>query len=329
MRYNDLVVDCSNLYYRAFFSTRMTTIDTEQGMMPTHGIHTSIKMIQRLERDFLYSNGAFHFLFDNTSSGEFRRKDLDPEYKMNRNKQEPAFYRGLDFLQLLLSHYADNWQVIQYPDYEADDLVKPLLQIIQADPQKKTGLVSNDMDWGRAISDSVDWIVYERHNGIRGYREINADSFVMKFGFKPSLKNICLYKSICGDEGDNIHSAVEYIPKKVVISILDLVESVDDLFYQLPSLPISDHWRNEIFNNKGRIMLNYSLVDYQDISVDECRSVTTVSKYEPVILEKLYKLLKFDIEKIDARVIKSIRQNEPPVTSGESFFDYTEYERAK
>jgi len=325
MKYHNLLIDTANLYYRAYFSTQMTTINTAQGQMPTHGIHTSIKMIQKLERDFLYSNGVIYFLFDNTSSGETRRKDLDPEYKMNRNKQEPGFYRGLDFLQLLLTHYADGWQIVQYPDYEADDLVKPLLKIIPED--QKIGLVTNDMDWGRAINDRCTWIVYERHNGIRGYQEINADVFAMRFCFKPSLKNICLYKSICGDDGDNIPAAVEYIPKKVVVSFLDLVDSAEDLFIKLPALHMSDHWKHQIQNNKGRILLNYSMVDYQDISVIECQSVTVMTKYDPRVLERLYKLLKFDIEKLDARVIKSMKQFEKPAT-GDDFFQFAEYERA-
>lgn len=325
MKYNDLVVDVSNLYYRAYFSAQMTAIDTEQGLMPTHGIHTSIKMIQKLERDFLFSNGVFYFLFDNASSGETRRKDLDPEYKMNRNKQEPGFYRGLDFLQLLLTHYADGWKIVQYPDYEADDLVKPVLETIPED--RKVGLVTNDMDWGRAIGENRVWIIYERHNGVRGYQEINADAFTARFGFRPSLKNICLYKSVCGDEGDNIRPAVEHIPKKIVVSFLDSVDSVEDLFFKLPNLQMPDHWKHQIRANKGRIMLNYSMVDYQKITVEECRSATAESGYDPKILEKLYKLLKFDIGKIDPRVLKSLRQTEAPAEAGD-FFQFTDYERA-
>jgi len=325
LKYNHLLVDISNIYYRAYFSSKPAFIKSKNGAMPTNGVFVSIKMVQKLASDFLAEKGIIYFLFDNAYSGEMRRKSLDPDYKMNRRRQDPGFYRGLDFLQILLIHYSDNWRVIQCPEYEADDLVAPVLAEIPEG--EKVGIVSNDLDWARAVSENVVWIKAGRKEGEYVYDEIDQKAFGELYGFSPSLKNICIYKSLRGDRIDNINAGVERIAKKTVLSILSQVDTVDDLFDTLEDLDIPERLKRQIAANKERILLNYALVDYRPITAQACKDVTVVSRFNPKVLKMLYSTLKFSVEKIDMRLAKYYKhQKEDP--SGDFKFEFSEYGRA-
>jgi 5'-3' exonuclease len=325
MKYNHLLVDISNIYYRAYFSSRPTSVKSKDGVMPTNGVFVSIKMIQKLVNTYLAEKGVLYFLFDNASSGEIWRKNLDPDYKINRRRQDPGFYRGLDFLQILLIHYENDWKIIQCPAYEADDLVAPVLSEIPEG--HKIGIVSNDLDWARAIGDDIVWIRAGRREGKYVYDEIDRNTFNDLYGFPPSLKNICLYKSLRGDRIDNISAGVERISKKTVLSILEQVNTVDDLFDNLETLNIPQQLKHLIAGNKERILLNYTLVDYRPITAQACRDVTVVSRFNPHVLKMLYSTLKFGIERIDMRLAKYYK-NQGDNSSGDFEFKFSEYGRA-
>jgi DNA polymerase-1 len=292
--------------------------------MPTNGVFVSIKMIQKLVNTYLAENGILYFLFDNASSGEAWRKNPDPDYKINRRRQDPGFYRGLDFLQILLIHYENDWRIIQCPAYEADDLVAPILAGIPKGD--KVGIVSNDLDWARGISEDVIWIRAGRKEGEYVYDEISREIFKDLYGFLPSLKNVCIYKSLRGDRIDNIGAGVKSISKKTVLSILDQVKTIDDLFDNLDDLDLPKQAKNLIAVNKERILLNYTLVDYRPISVQACKDVTVISRFNPHVLKMLYSTLKFDIEKIDMRLERFYR-HEKPESSGDFKFEFSDYGR--
>ena len=319
-------MDISNIYYRAYFSSKPTSVKSVDGIMPTNGVFVALKMIQKLAGAYLMEKGVIHFLFDNASSGEMWRKNIDPDYKINRKRQDPGFYRGLDFLQILLIHYEDNWKIIQCPAYEADDLVAPVLAGISKND--RVGVVSNDMDWARAIGDNAVWIRAGRREGEYVYDEIDGKTFNDVYGFPPSLKNICLYKSLRGDRIDNVAPGVERISKKTVLSILNQTDKVEDLFDNLETLGIPQQIKRLITENKERILLNYTLVDYRPITAKACRDVTTVSRFNPHVLKMLYSTLKFNLEKIDMRLVKYYKRQQGESSSGDFEFKYSEYGRA-
>jgi 5'-3' exonuclease len=164
-RYQRILLDVSNLYFRAFSTSRHLVADVEGKRMVTGGIFTSIKMIQRIERDYLEPGGRIYFLFDNALSGEVRRKEIDPDYKINRKKCEPQFYRGLDYLQLVLMHYQTGYRIVRRPASEADDLIAPILESF-GEKSYYVLLAANDMDWSRAISERTHWMVRKDNHDV-------------------------------------------------------------------------------------------------------------------------------------------------------------------
>jgi 5'-3' exonuclease len=288
--------------------------------MITGGIFTFLKIIQRIEANYLSENGRIYFLFDNPLSGEIRRKDIDPDYKINRKKQVPQFYRGLDYLQLVLRNYKAGYRIIQRPGTEADDIVLPILESF-AGHEHFVLLVSNDMDWSRAIGDKVHWLVCL--NG--KYTIYDKDLFFHSYEFYPGRDEVCLYKSLLGDASDNIVPGVKDIPESVVLEIIHQVRSVQGMFLKLDDIQIDEQWKKAIRQNKGRIQINLRLVDYQPLSIADIRDYTTIAEFNKKLLLIYYGILGFDISQIDPRLSherdKSFR-DEDFFSSFDSFDSY-------
>jgi 5'-3' exonuclease len=297
MKYSRIVIDVAELYFRSFYASRHVVANVEGKRMVTGGIYTSLKMIQRIEFIYLSENGRIYFLFDNPSSGEVRRKDIDPDYKINRKKQDPQFYRGLDYLQLVLRSYKNGYRVIQRPETEADDLVFPILKSFESRGHFVL-LVSNDMDWSRAIGDKIHWMVHSNN----GDTIFDKDLFFNKYGFYPGHNEVCLYKSLRGDASDNIAAGVKGIPEQVVLKIIHQVKSVQGMFLRLNEIHIDEQWKKAIQQNKGRIQINLMLIDCQPLSVADVRAYTIISEFNENILLMYYRIFNFDIDKIDPRL---------------------------
>jgi 5'-3' exonuclease len=319
MRYSRIFIDVSGLYFRAFSVSQHLIADVEGKRMVTGGIFTSIKMIQRIEREYLENGGRIYFLFDNPSSGEYRRKEIDPDYKVNRKKRDPQFYRGLDYLQLVLMHYQTGYRVVRRTSSEADDLIAPILKSFEGKSYSVL-LVSNDMDWSRAISDTAHWLVSRDNHDIIYTKE----KFYDEYGFYPGLNEVCLYKAIRGDASDNIPPGVNNIPEDVVLDIIRQAKSVSNMFLYLNDLNIPRQWKELIRQNRGRIQLNLMLVDYQPVSVEDCRECAFITEFNKDMLSMFYRMLNFKPEGIDER----LRNSNAPVKEEDFFKEFDVYPRA-
>ncbi|MDR1147611.1 MAG: hypothetical protein LBK66_03155 [Spirochaetaceae bacterium] len=320
LKYHRILIDISNVYYRAFSTSPYLTAEVEGRRMATGGIFKSIKMIQRIERDYLDTGGRLYFLFDNALSGEYRRKEIDPDYKINRKKRESQFYRGLDYLQLVLMHYQTGYRVVRRPASEADDLIAPILESFGKKPYFIL-LVSNDMDWSRAIKDRVHWMAHKDGRDVI----YNADTFCGEYGFRPGLDEVCLYKAIRGDASDNIPPGVKNIPETAVLDIIRQAKSVPNLFRYLADLNIPFQWKEAVRQSRGRILLNFRLVNYQPVSGAECRECTSVTEFNKDMLSMFYRILNFKPEGIDGR----LRKPDLPPREEDFFKEFDVYPRAE
>jgi 5'-3' exonuclease len=321
MRYSRILIDVAGLYFRAFYTSRHTAVNVDGKYMVTGGIYKSIKIIQRIESEYLSENGRVYFLFDNPSSGETRRKDIDPDYKINRKKQDPQFYRGLDYLQLVLRSYKSGYRIIQRPETEADDLIFPILKSFKGHNHFVL-LVSNDMDWSRAIEDRVHWLVHSNDKDI----VYDKDLFFNKYGFYPGYNEVCLYKALLGDSSDNIIAGVKGIPEQAVLKIIRQAKSVRNMFLQLDDIQIDERWKNAIRQNKGRIQINLMLVEYQPLSIPDIREHTIISEFNKNILLMYYRVLCFDVDLIDPRLNCG---NDKSIHDEDFFNSFDSYPRAE
>lgn len=307
VRYDHILIDTLNLYHRAYSTSKHLTTTLENGeILVTGGVFTSLKMIQKLKNDYLTENGIIYFLFDGS---DFSSRDLplekspgsrtfrsqvDPDYKMNRKTdKDPEFFRGLNFFQLLLLSYDDNFVIIDIPDVEADDLVLPLVESIPNDDMIL--MVSTDFDWARKIGPNIHWYT---NKGI-----YDDDRFKEDYGFLPENKSLQLYKSFRGDSSDNIPKGVPGIRESILVQLVQDYDTLNDIFHNLENIDyLSDTWKNKISENKSRLRLNYKLVDFYPIDVSVIEKYTFPCKFEPNVLREFYTLFGFNLNQIDHRV---------------------------
>jgi len=313
MKYDKIFVDISNLYARGFYAANSMTSELDDGTsIITGGIYTSVKMIQRIEREFLSSLGDLFFIFDNVHSGDNKRKLIDPDYKKGRKPKEESYYRGLDILHNLLLNYKDNYVTVKRPGSEADDLVSPL---IQEYTDSSILLISNDMDWFRSISENIHVAKYEN----KDYVIYDREKFYEKYEFYPTSDRICLYKSFRGDGSDDIPKGVPGIREKLLVKLVTTYNSLNDLFKDLDTASfIPDTWKQKIEENKPRLRLNMKLVSFDNVPFEELKDYMYFSSYNPRILKSLYKSLGFKLSSFDPRVMSMF----PDKKEESSFFEY-------
>lgn len=303
MFYDKILIDVSNAYFRAYsVGMGMTTVVGDGTTLITGGIYTFLKMIKTIESRYLDpKGGSVFFLFDNCHSGINRRKEIDPSYKANRSKRDDGFYRSIDLLHMILLAYKDNYFCIKKEGYEADDLVYP---VVKEFPEDKILLISNDLDWFRAVSDNVHIAKYEKAIGTSkvDYVIYDKKKFKERLGFEATESSMILYKSFRGDSSDNIAPAVPGIRSQDLNKIINNYQDVRDVLDHVDKLDVSDTWKEKIKTQAPRLLINEKLVSYQKVSYAELKDSIYECKFNPKSLHTLYLSLNFQISKIDPRV---------------------------
>ena len=149
-----LVIDVSNLAYRALFSTSGMYYDGQ----PTGVLYGLLVTCRDLERRF--GTTKFAFCFDTRNS---RRSALCPEYKAHRAKAREEedeerkqarldmYFQVQQFRELLPTWGANN--VFREDGFEADDLIA---SIVRSNPKERIIIVSSDEDlWQLLEGDRV------------------------------------------------------------------------------------------------------------------------------------------------------------------------------
>ncbi len=313
IKYSKIIIDGNNLYHKNWHTQKYLTTKLEDGTeLITGGIYGFLQSLKKLERELLSPNGEIYILFDNHTSKDDIRKLIDPDYKANRDKRDPTFVKGLELLQLILLANKDNHFVVYRSNYEADDLVFPLLRSFTS--TDRSVLISEDMDWSRSLADNVHW---KNKKGV-----YNLESFEDFYGFVPGPK-VTLYKAIRGDTSDNIPPSIPGIRKPVLLRLIEDFDNADDLAKNYRDVPyLGDIWKKKIEENRGRLRLNYQLVDFLPIADDEFDQYLYPCKLQPNTLRVLYKALGFKLS-TDVRLQKAF----PEKVTNEDFFSFSQIKR--
>lgn len=313
--YSKIIFDVSNIFYRNYFTHKdfNTIIDNQK--VESGGIYGTIKSIQSIEKKYATLSTEFYFLFDNFSSKDSYRKDLDPDYKLNRLKYDKSFYRSIDYLCLILLNYSDKFYCLQVEQYEADDLLPTLVNSFGEN--NRVLVVSDDLDFSRCLSENTHLLM---HNEI-----FTPDLFLEKYKFYPTKERVVLWKTLKGDKSDNIPIPVPYIRTSKLLHILNNYNDVYDLLsnIQKDTNILGKKLIEEILNNKSRLILNYQLVNFIDISYDILLNYLRKGSYNPNTLRFFYKSLNFKISEIDTRLLSDY----PIQDSENEYKNFFQYEK--
>ena len=226
-----ILVDTTNMFFRAKHVVRGDDLDTKVGM----ALHIMFTSINKVWRSF----GGNHvvFCFEGRS---WRKKEYEP-YKRNRQenrdaltakeqKEDEYFFEKFGEFQTFLAEKS-NCSVLQNKDCEADDMIA---RWIQLHPNDQHVIVSSDSDFFQLISDNV-----QIYNGIsdttitkEGYYDgkgkLSIDKKTGQPKEAPNPRWLLFEKCMRGDTSDNIFSAYPGVRKKGTKNKVGLLEAFDD-----------------------------------------------------------------------------------------------------
>lgn len=285
MKYNNILIDLCDYYHRSFAIKQKEISDGRTLLNET--VILTIKQVLNLKKNYLEDNGTLWVLVDNPTSKIRNRRQLDPSYKSNRIKESDPFYRGLDYTFIILSKYDSNINCVRIKALEADDLVKPIID--EFIPNQKNLLASADMDWARCMSENTHWL---SRNGIH-----TQETFKETYKFTPNENTVTLYKSIQGDNSDNI-PAIKGINEQTTLNIIENYFNVYDIFESIKrkdkkSELLSDYTKKHLLENKDRLILNHQLIYFNYVSKQEISSAIIKGQFNETALKIFYEQINF------------------------------------
>jgi 5'-3' exonuclease len=317
-KYSKIIMDGNNLFYRSFFVNKDKNINISNKSIESGAIQGFLKSYDKIEREFSLENSEIYVLWDNMSSKINARKQIDPDYKIDRKILSSDFYNSIDYLQLILLNRSNKYYSVKMEGMEADDLVPSLLSSFNK--YDRILLFSKDLDWSRCISKNVHWL---QHNEI-----VTEEKFKEKFGFLPTKEKIVLYKSIRGDTSDNIPKGVKGISEKDIMYLINTYQDIYDLLDNIHKEKeiIGQKYIDQFIQNKSRLILNYQLVDFINIDYNELKEYVYQGQFNSKSLRFYYKTLGLQVSEVDKRLLGSFPDKEE-IKESNDFFQYQSIQR--
>jgi len=287
--YENILIDFTNLFFRSIYFG----IEQEKSILsiPRHFLF----QIEQIKNKFGNENTIVWFLCDD--SNYLLRRELDLEYKQNRKKEKlpNLIFSFIGLLQEIVKSQNENYRVISEVGLEADDFVKPTLNLLKG---SKNLLISYDLDFARGIDTKIEKTDWYNWNDI--YNEI---SFIQKYSFYPNCESVKLYKSLNGYKSDNIKVGVKDLSPLTLFQICRKAidyKSFESFENDLYWIEKSD--RNKIIKSFEQIEINYQLCNFISLEKEFNEYIEYGSKNKiqlKILLESLGLQLKLSKEEIE------------------------------
>jgi len=196
------------------------------GGKPTQAIFGVMKSIHALVKQEKFLGANIIVAWD----GRSFRKDLDENYKANRDDNAEAAKQRVEFREQLPSIkkalYALGVTQISAKNLEADDLIA--LKVKASKGAQPITIISGDKDLLQLVGPNVTW-----HNPINykvgkpTYRTVTENDFADTLGYATPLRFV-QGKALRGDASDNL-AGVGKIGEKTALQILDHWGSVKEM----------------------------------------------------------------------------------------------------
>jgi DNA polymerase-1 len=234
-----LLIDGSNLFYRAFFA--IAELSTRDGR-PTNAVYGFIRMMRQLEREWRPTHWGV--IMDGGRSAE--RTTLLPEYKAHRppmpEKLKEQFTVWEEYLTRAGIHFEKR------SGEEADDLMASLVRMGGA--MSEILLVTSDKDFFQLATDRVGIVSPAKINVRLGPAEI-----VGKLGVAPEA--VVDFLALTGDAVDNIPGVPGVGPKTAALW-LGHWGNWEGILQHLEELkPV---WREKLTSCRNRVEVNRNLI---------------------------------------------------------------------
>ena len=264
-----LLIDGLNLFFRNFAMMNMVNPDGVH-IGGLGGFFRSLgAMIRQTQPTSVY------VVFDGAGSTA-NRKNLLSEYKEGRNLQRITNWDAFDSLED--EHDAKVDQIVRVIQYlkllpvkttildkvEADDIIAVLANKLVKKHNSTCFIVSSDKDFVQLVTDKI--ILYRPME-----KEYYTPSVVKeKFGISP--KNFIIYKTLLGDNSDNIPGVKGLGVKGIFKKFPELQErdlSLDDIF-DISARKFKEHVvYSRVIQDQDRIETSYKVMDLSTPMIDK------------------------------------------------------------
>jgi len=240
-----MILDISNLIYRAFYSINPDNFKRSDGLSTNavYGVATMIiKLVKSFKKD--YPNITLVACLDSPTCSQNRKKQQNT-YKNNRLSAPSQLKHQFIWIRDMLN--AMDIHNVEYENYEADDLIASYTSKF-SNTFDKIIIVSPDKDMYQLLDSNVS-IYNPRKKMIE-----SIDDFEYTFGF--SSQNFVLYQALIGDKIDNV-IGVKGIGHKHAVNIIKQTNGDLNLLFDEDFAYIK---KNLIMHNKELIISNLSIL---------------------------------------------------------------------
>jgi DNA polymerase-1 len=230
------------------------------------------------------------------------RHEMFKEYKAHRDETPEDIKKAVPYIKRLIEAY--KIPVIDYPGFEADDVIGTLARIA-SERGFVTYMMTPDKDFAQLVSENV-FIMKPSRSGneslLWGVDDIKREYCVQR------PEQVIDVLALMGDTADNIPGAPGVGPK-TAMKLISEYGSIEELFKNTDKL--KGKLKEIIENNKEQIEFSKKLVtieQYVPVELDENALVTEVP--DPVKLKVLFDELEF--KTIAAKILSDIDKSEKP-----------------
>lgn len=246
-----LIVDGMNLHFQMFFGMP-ARIKNKAGV----GIWGTLGFVGALLK-IIKQTKPTHVAVIFDGEGSLERKQTDENYKANRPNYSTAPEDENPFTQLNDVYNALNYLNIKHCEScgcETDDIIAGYAQTYGKDMQ--IVISSYDSDFFQLINENVQIFRY------RGDKSIICDSEYINEKFNISPNVYADFKSLTGDNADNVKGATKVGPKTASL-LINKFGSLQNLLENAEKIE-KVNLRETIINEKEKLKNNYKIIKLQN-----------------------------------------------------------------
>jgi len=295
MKYNTLIFDIYNLYYKFVYVNKDKVINYKGKKIHVEGIEGTLKGIQHYINKYAKTPDKvkLFFLYDNAKTSLLRMRDevSKGQYKEGREAMPNWFYSGLNYLELILANCYNNAFAFRVKGLEADDYVESIISSY-CSPTDNILMFSEDMDWCRYLNQESPTVNQYMKKAV--YSTI---AFEEEYKFYPTTSSICFYKTFYGDDSDKIKGVFKkHLPFTLFLKIIKDCNNIYDFISKSINKKLAyldAGWIERVRRDEQWLIDNWTLVEGIRLDNADLENFKTVCKFKKEKLKLLYTSLNF------------------------------------
>lgn len=254
---NILLIDGSNLLYRAYYATESREMISPQGM-DVNAIYTVISMIKKYIEEY---QPTYVFVALDEGKDTFRHQAYE-DYKGTRPQTPDRLKKQFELARELYN--CMGIKACGHPEYEADDLIATLAKLAN-EKGIEAQVISSDKDLLQIINEQTK--VFVPKTNTFG-KDINYTQEIFKDKYEVDVSEWVLYKSLVGDTSDNI-IGINKIGPKTAVKLINEYHNAESIINAAKNDELKPAQNKNITQGADNLLTNLSLVKLvDDINLD-------------------------------------------------------------